>query len=285
MTTPSPHKRTVVTLTSTPRLAHVRNQIAALRRIAADETAAGESELTVIVVWVGDDTPPQLDADHVLHVPPGPFGLRLAAARNAGATKAVDSGTNLVVFLDADCVPAPTLLDRYADAANEYPDTVLCGPVTYLEPGVDVTDTATLFAVTKPHSARPAPEPGVVQHATAEEYPLFWSLSFAMTAAAWTEGPSFDEGYQGYGGEDTDFAFALRESGTPMAWVGGAHAYHQHHPTSSPPWQHIDDILRNGERFADRWGTWPMSGWLEAFEKEGAVRRDGDDWIKVTPHP
>lgn len=278
---PARHTRTVVTLTSTPRLEHVRNQIAALRRIAAHETAAVVSTLSVIVVWVGDDTPPQLDADHVLHVPPGPFGLRLAAARNAGANLAVESGADLVVFLDADCVPAADLLDRYADAANEYPDTVLCGPVTYLEPGVDVADEETLAAATKPHAARPAPDAGVVQHATAEEYPLFWSLSFAMTAAAWTEAPSFDEDYQGYGGEDTDFAFALRESSTPMAWVGGAHAYHQYHPTSSPPWQHLDDILRNGARFARRWGRWPMEGWLTAFADAGAVRRDGTGWTRA----
>ena len=73
----------------------------------------------------------------------------------------------------------------------------------------------------------------------------------------------------------------MRDAGTPLAWVGGAHAYHQHHPTSSPPWQHLDDILRNGRRFANRWGHWPMTGWLEAFERAGAVRRDGDDWIRT----
>ena len=50
---------------------------------------------------------------------------------------------------------------------------------------------------------------------------------------------------------------------------------------SSPPVQHLDDILRNGRRFADRWGQWPMTGWLEAFEREGAVRRDGDGWVRT----
>jgi N-acetylglucosaminyl-diphospho-decaprenol L-rhamnosyltransferase len=264
--------RTVVTLTSTPRLGHVRNQIAALRRLGN----AG-----IVVVWVGDDTPPPLDADRVLHVPPGPDGLRLAAARNAGADLAASSGAELIIFLDADCVPGPELLERYTDAAQQHPDAVLCGPVTYLEPGVDVADPATLVAATRPHAARPSPEPGRLEEATGDQYPLFWSLSFALTAAAWTRSGAvrFDEGYQGYGGEDTDFAFALRETATPMFWVGGAHAYHQHHPTSSPPWQHIGDILRNGRRFANRWGSWPMTGWLEAFEREGAVVRDGDGWV------
>jgi N-acetylglucosaminyl-diphospho-decaprenol L-rhamnosyltransferase len=266
--------RTVVTLTSTPRLAHSRNQIAALRRLG---------DVGIVVVWVGDDAPPALDADSVLHVAPGPHGLRLAAARNAGADLAVSAGAELIVFLDADCVPGPELLDRYTAAAQLHPTAILCGPVTYLEPGVDVADAATLVAATRPHAARPSPAPGALEQATGDQYPLFWSLSFALTAAAWTSAdmPRFDEGYQGYGGEDTDFAFALREAATPIFWVGGAHAYHQHHPTSSPPWQHLNDILRNGRRFADRWGTWPMTGWLEAFEREGAVARDGEDWILV----
>jgi N-acetylglucosaminyl-diphospho-decaprenol L-rhamnosyltransferase len=147
---------------------------------------------------------------------------------------------------------------------------------------VDVADDAALAAATNPHAARPAPAPGGVLAATPDQYPLFWSLSFAMTAAAWRDRttPRFDEGYEGYGGEDTDFAFALRDAGTPMAWVGGADAYHQYHPTSKPPWQHLDDILRNGRRFAQRWGQWPMTGWLEAFEQAGAITRTGDSWAR-----
>jgi N-acetylglucosaminyl-diphospho-decaprenol L-rhamnosyltransferase len=273
--------RTVVTLTSTPRLDHVRNQLASLRRLG---------DVGSVVVWIGDDTPPHLDADEVLQVAPGPLGLRLAAARNAGADRAVERGASLVIFLDADCIPGPDLLDTYAAAAAAYPRAVLCGPVTYLQPGVDVTDGDALAAATNPHAARPAPAPGEVLPATPEQYPLFWSLSFAMTADAWRDAPRFEEGYEGYGGEDTDFAFALRDSGTPMAWVGGAHAYHQYHPTSKPPWQHLDDILRNGRRFAERWGQWPMTGWLEAFEEAGAIRRsvtrDADgaevtDWVRT----
>ena len=93
--------------------------------------------------------------------------------------------------------------------------------------------------------------------------------------------PRFDERYEGYGGEDTDFGFRLRDAGVPLVWVGGAHAYHQYHPTSVPPWQHLDDILRNGRHFAQRWGRWPMTGWLDAFERAGAIRCDGPDWVRA----
>ena len=262
----------VVSLCSTQRLSHARHQLAALAR---------HGDVRRIVVWVGDDAPPELDAEVVLRIPPGAEGLRLSAARNAGASAAVDAGAALIVFLDADCVPGPDLIARYRAASESNPDAVLCGPVTYLAPGIRVNDPRALAAATAPHAARPNPTDGCVQRAAAGEYALFWSLSFAVTSQTWARTAGFDDGYEGYGGEDTDFAFSLRRDGIPMAWVGGAHAYHQNHPTASPPWPHIDDILRTGARFAARWGEWPMTGWLEAFAEGGAVTWDGSTWRRT----
>lgn len=260
----------VVTHCSAARLPHLRNQLRAL-----EPTGAAR-----IVVWIGDDAPPVLDADRVVLVPPGRDGLRLAAGRNAGAREARRSGAELVVFLDADCVPGPSMLERYVAAWHRHPHAVLCGPVTYLPAGADLAPAA-LAAATAPHAARPAPPAGVDLVAEPEDYPLFWSLSFAVGAATWTGVGGFDEGYEGYGGEDTDFAFAMRAGSMPLVWVGGADAYHQHHPTTSPPWQHLDDILRNGARFAAKWGEWPMRGWLDAFAAAGAIEWRGDAWRRV----
>jgi len=271
----------VVTLCSTARLDHLRHQLAAVVRDAGPDRLDAPRVGTV-VVWLDEEpAPADLGVDVVLHVPPAADGFRLAAARNAGADAAVALGAELVVFLDADCVPAPELVERYLAASRVEPEAVLCGPVTYLPPGVDVDDPAVLAGLTAPHAARPAPPAGAVIRAGDDDYRLFWSLSFALTAEAWSTGPRFDEEFVGYGGEDTDFAYALRRAGRPLAWVGGAHAYHQHHPTSSPPWQHLDDVLRNGRLFAERWGEWPMTGWLEAFERGGAVRRGPRGWEPV----
>lgn len=258
----------VISLCSAPRVEHVRRQLAAL---------AGDPDVQRIVAWIGADDPPQLDAEQVLRVAPGSSGLRLATARNAGASAARATGAELLIFLDADCVPGPGLVARYRAASLSNPDAVLCGPVTYLPPGVDASDPRALVAATEPHALRPNPADGRIQRATAADYALFWSLSFAVTAATWARSSRFDEGYEGYGAEDTDFGFSLRRDGIPIVWVGGAHAYHQHHPTSSPPWRHMDDILRNGARFAERWGEWPMTGWLDAFADAGAVTWDGSD--------
>ena len=266
-----------VTLCSAARLDHLLPQRAALARL--------RPAVPHVVVWLDPEPAPDLPelADaHLLHLPPGPDGLRLAAGRNAGAARALELGASLVVFLDADCVPGPELVERYESAAARHPGALLCGPVTYLPEGHDDLDPAALEAATRPHSARPSPADGETVVAGHDEYPLFWSLSFALSAETWTTSGGFEPGYEGYGGEDTDFAFTARSLGLPLVWVGGAHAYHQWHPTTSPPWQHLDDILRNGRRFAERWGEWPMVGWLEAFRRGGGVRPTEDGgWERV----
>ncbi|MCW2811002.1 MAG: glycosyltransferase family 2 protein, partial [Friedmanniella sp.] len=119
---------------------------------------------------------------------------------------------------------------------------------------------------------RPVPAPG--QLTTGGDHRLFWSLSFATTAATWRRVGGFAEAYEGYGAEDTDFGCRARTAGVPLTWVGGAEAFHQWHPGESPPQNHLDDILRNGAIFARRWGWWPMEGWLAAFVERGLIRWD-----------
>ncbi|MFZ7087467.1 glycosyltransferase family 2 protein [Curtobacterium sp. RRHDQ10] len=272
MTPVAPEAGTVVvTLCSAARIDHVREQQRLLTRWAP---GVGR-----VVVWLDDTVPPEFPAATVVRTPPGPDGLRLAAGRNAGAARALDLGGRTLVFLDADCVPGPDLVPRYARAVTAHPGALLVGPVTYLQAGFELGDGASLAAATAPHPARPAPPADTTVVGGRDEYPLFWSLSFAVSADTWTRLGGFDDAYEGYGGEDTDFAFTARELGVPLVWVGGADAYHQHHPTSSPPWQHLHDILRNGARFAARWGEWPMGGWLDAFAAAGAVERTADGWV------
>lgn len=269
-----------VTVCSAARLTHVRRQQAALLE--------REDAVLRVLVWLDAAAPPSADevpeftGAVIRHVPPGASGLRLAAGRNTGASAAIETGAQLLVFLDADCIPGPDLISRYQGAAGQHPGGLLCGPVTYLPEGVIPESAAALRAATAPHAARPTPPDGVTEAAPADDYRLFWSLSFALRADTWTRIGGFDPSYEGYGGEDTDFAYLARDAAVPLLWVGGAHAYHQYHPTSKPPWQHLDDILRNGKIFADRWGTWPMEGWLDAFADADAIVRVDGDWVRVS---
>jgi predicted glycosyltransferase involved in capsule biosynthesis len=201
--------------------------------------------------------------------------LPLARARNLGAAEARRYGADVLVFLDVDCIPSAHLIGRYAALADtdEYRSSLLCGQVSYLPPDItEQTTPATLERYGIPHAARPVLREHEV--APTDDFDLFWSLSFAVTVRAWEHVGGFCEAYTGYGAEDTDFAQCAKAAGLSMHWIGGATAYHQHHPVSDPPVEHLADILRNAQTFAERWGRWPMHGWLKAFERQGLVTFD-----------
>ncbi|MCT1369736.1 glycosyltransferase [Corynebacterium mucifaciens] len=243
----------VVTLADANRKDHLTHQVN-LMPMGVDHVTVALADADVLTKAVPKS-----------HVVAGPANL--AAARNLGARTAIERGAEVLVFLDADCLASDALVPRYVSALKQHPDAVVAGPVTYLSEGeMRVTDP-------DPHPARPNPAPGEV--VDAENYALFWSLSFALTAETWgrieREFGGFDPSYEGYGGEDTDFARELERHRIPLVWVGGAHAFHQWHPVSSPPWEHIEDIVANANRFHAKWGQFPMGGWLEAFEAEGGV--------------
>ena len=70
-----------------------------------------------------------------------------------------------------------------------------------------------------------------------------------------------------------------------LALVGDAVVLHQHHDSFDPPVQQLRATVANAQRYRDKWGTWPMEGWLRGFTDLGlldwhpdaatcAVRRD-----------
>ena len=245
---------------------HLARQVRSLQ----DQSLAADH----VVVAMGD--PSLRVPGQVVHLDADPAALPLATARNLGARTALSRGADAVVFLDVDCLAGPDLVHGYADAVRSDPDRVWSGPVTYLPPGLTDEELRRPWLLDDPHPARPAPVHGEV--VLDGDPDLFWSLSFALSGAAWERTGGFCEDYVGYGGEDTDFGHSAAARGLGLGWVGAARAYHQHHPTSEPPVQHLEDILRNGAVFNQRWGWWPMRGWLEGFEELGLVRRTADGW-------
>ena len=199
--------------------------------------------------------------------------LPLARARNVGAAAALAAGADRLVFLDVDCVPTPGLIHAYSASMDAAPAPALhCGVVRYLGPEIDVRDIDLDAPPGEPHPARPQPAAGRFE--PSEQWQLFWSLSFAVTADTWRRLGGFHEEYTGYGGEDTDFGRHAHELGIDLIWVGGADALHQYHPTTPLPVQHLTDILRNSAIFHRRWGFWPMSGWLNGFAAAGLAGFD-----------
>lgn len=195
-------------------------------------------------------------------------GLPLAAARNLAARRAQG---DVLVFLDVDCIPGAEVLGALAQAVADT-RALVCAEVLYLGPD-DARGAWTetdLMRRAAPHPVRPFPASGLM---TEPNPGLFWSLAFGVTAAGFQALGGFDEGYTGYGAEDTDFGFKAHATGTPLILMGGAPVFHQHHDVYDPPLQHFDALVRNARLFHTRWGVWPMEGWLDALAARGLV-----DW-------
>lgn len=193
--------------------------------------------------------------------------LPLAAARNATVRAAAGEG---LVFLDVDCIPAPSLVARYADCLVEA-DGCFIGEVRYLpfvpEPPLDLGHLE-VAGVRHPSKPEPPADGAVLPE---PDHGELWGLSFALRRDTFARAGGFDERYAGYGGEETDFARALAAAGVPLYRVGGALAFHQHHAVHVPPLQHFDDIIRNATLFHAKWGSWPMDYWLGQFAAAGYV--------------
>ena len=207
-------------------------------------------------------------------------GLPLAAGRNAGRRAARGA---ILVFLDVDCIPSADLVAALSAHAATH-DALVCCEVTYL-PGHAVTDgwtEAGLRRVGRRHPARSFPAAGL---APAPHPGLFWSLAFAVRATVFDGIGGFDEAFDGYGAEDTDFAFRAAAKGIGVLFSADGHAFHQRHAAHDPPLQHFADIMRNARRFRARHGVWPMQGWIDAFMRIGLVEPAADGGYLVRRDP
>lgn len=207
-----------------------------------------------------------------------PAGLPLARARNS--VTAIDPSAHWV-FLDVDCIPAHDLLGHYRDGLQAQPDALHMGQVRYLPEGANRPgwSEAALYEQGVEHPLaqyRNGPGSTLPHH-------LFWSLNFACTGRTFARIGGFDADYQGYGGEDTDFAFRARHENVALL-DNPAMAFHQYHPTYDPPLNHFADIVVNAQRFHGRWGVWPMEGWLRAFCEQGLLHWT-DDRLEIIQVP
>jgi GT2 family glycosyltransferase len=195
-------------------------------------------------------------------------GLPLAAARNAAAL----AGTgDQFLFLDVDCIPMRGLVGEMRDQLD-HADGLICAETFYLGPtdACEGWEEEHLRLSAKPHPVRSFPTEGVREETNAG---LFWSLVFGIRQHRFIDLKGFDEAFNGYGAEDTDFGFRAQHAGIPLLFKGGAGAFHQYHDVFDPPLQHLEDIVRNAQLFHERWHFWPMEGWLDAFADMGLIAR------------
>jgi GT2 family glycosyltransferase len=192
-----------------------------------------------------------------------------AEARNAAAAAAQGEA---LVFLDADCLPAASFTASVTSALGPH-DALCIGQVYYLPPDVPdeaLRDEEALREAGRAHPARP--EPPETGSAASRRYEMAWGLCMALRTATFFRLGGFDTRYDGYAGEDTDLAFTCRAAGVPLRVVAGADVFHQHHDVFEPPIHQLRATLANAQAFHDKWGRWPMEGWLQGFADAGLVR-------------
>lgn len=250
----------------------VRDRNALLRSFLAG-LAAQRSPVEVVVVRAGGVEDPREVIDEVgglratvCEVEAPDERIPYSTARNAGAAAA--SGEHLA-FCDADTIASPTFAGSI-DAALAAHDALCTGEVRYLPPG-DASGVAfdELLARSRPHPHREAvPHRGV---ALGGRHELVWGLCMAMRHSTFDLVGGFDEGYGGYAGEDTDLGRSLAAAGIPVGLVADAVVLHQHHDSFDPPVQQLRATVANAQRYRDKWGTWPMAGWLKSFAELGLV--------------
>ena len=200
----------------------------------------------------------------------------VARARNAAAAR---SSGDMLVFLDADCIAHPQLLDDYAAIATQ--GGLLMGEVGFLPPGGTAhgIDHGQLEPQAVADPERPAAPAEALE--PCRDYRLFSALNFAIPARGFAAAGGFDQDYVGEGGEDIDFSRRAMSAGLSFARARGAKAYHQHHRQMVPPVDRIDAILANAELFRARWNQPVMEGWLRGFELLGLAGRSADGWRKL----
>jgi chondroitin synthase len=169
-------------------------------------------------------------------------GFAVAAARNAGIAAA---DGDIVIFLDADCIPAPMLLQSYVAAMSSGP-AVLIGH-RYFVRFDDITegrlraDLNHLYQVPQIGSDsnfglvvdRRLPE-----LVTLDTHPMPFNClhgcNFAVLGATLKALSGFDPEFDGaWGFEDIEFGYRLFRHGLPFRYVPMAHVFHQDAPQPS----------------------------------------------------
>lgn len=258
-------------ITVSGRIKHLRNQLLGIK-----SCILLPSEIIVVAI-----NEPQLDlsdfaelAIRIVHIESNTERLPIAKARNTGAR---ESSYDKLFFLDVDCIPDRSYFEEMATYFKD--DRVLMGTPHYLPKNSGDIQHIHEKAVAHPH------RPQLIKPRKESDYNMFWSLCFAMTRESFDSIAGFDEGFLGYGGEDTDFAWKMKDADLEL-WLSNAKVYHQQHPVSVPPLGHLEAIVDNSNYFFKKRGFWIMESWIKDFEEMGLIEwKENRESIRLIRKP
>lgn len=189
----------------------------------------------VVAAHPDDDLLPDVDAAWATLVLPPPEPARsrpLGAARNSGFAAAAARGVEVVVSLDAACIPAAGLVDRFArvlEGRGAERPVITCGEVRHLDDrAMSVPVPELRWSDLEVGSRRRPAGPAAEGAPRPEDGRPSWADSFATTTHSWRALGGFDEGGTDHDGAvDADFGRRLGAAEGTMLWLGGAVAYRQ----------------------------------------------------------
>lgn len=185
-------------------------------------TSQTERRLISEIVVVGQDR-------HRLIQPPArhvetPHPVAAARARNLGAAHAQG---DYLLFIDADCIAAPDLIERMVERLGAGA-MVVCGGVVVDDGGYwSICDNLLVFADYRTTS--PAGERAWAP-----------SLNLCIQRSLFEGSGGFDERFPGAAGEDIDLSLRLRAAGVRILFEPGARVIHRHRrETPQAVWEHL----------------------------------------------
>ena len=143
--------------------------------------------------------------------------LGAARARNCGIR---ESAGELILFIDDDVIPGPRLLDEHWRAHQRHPESAILGRVTF------------------PWTGRESPFRWLLTHRPEylqsyrfddpDNVPFnhFYSCNASVPRSFFPRVGLFDEGFRGYGFEDTEFGYRLVRSGSRLVFNPQAEGLH-----------------------------------------------------------
>lgn len=191
-------------------------------RVVAALRAQTRPDLLGEIIIIGQDAPGLVPQD-VCFIPT-PVLVAAATARNLGAAYA--SGVYLL-FLDADCLIAPDLLDRMLARLQAGDVAVGAGIVIESDDYWVLCDNLLSFT---PFLATARPG----------QRPYLPSMAFALPRALFELVDGFDSSYAGAAGEDVDFSMRLVECGYQLVFAPEALVHHSPgRSTAGAVWRHL----------------------------------------------